>query len=52
MHNGTCSNYFDLNKAIALRTGVQRKKMIFLQIFAQIFEQFVHFACIKYFSAG
>ena len=23
----TCSNYFDLNKAVALRTGGQRKKI-------------------------
>ena len=38
MHIVTYSNYFDLNKTVALRTEGQRKKIDFLQIFTQIFE--------------
>ena len=29
MHIVTCSNYFDLNKTVALRTGGQQKKIDF-----------------------
>ena len=31
MHIVTCSNYFDLNKTVALRTVGQQKKIVFSQ---------------------
>ena len=37
IHIVTCSKHFDLNKTVTLRTGGQQKRLIFLQIFTQIF---------------
>ena len=37
MHMVTCSNYFDLNETVALRTGPSEKKIDFFGKFSQKF---------------
>ena len=50
MHKVTSTNYFDLNKTVALRTGGQQKKIDILQIFTQVFWVICPFRLYKIFQ--
>ena len=50
MHIVTCSDYFDSNKTVALRTGSQRKKIDFFSNFHRNFRVICPFRLYKIFQ--
>ena len=50
VHIVTCSNYFDLNKIVSLRTGVSDKKINFFAKFHTDFEVTCPFRSYKIFQ--